>query len=91
MDIHVLILYVYGYSNIQMSYNFLVGHTGLYRAFYNLIITIMPFVMKRYGRISAILVYRSTGPNIFSSFATAHHTAKGNEKLLLTHAHWFPC
>jgi hypothetical protein len=36
-------------------------------------------------------VYRSTGPNIFSSFATAHHTAKGNEKLLLTHAHWFPC
>jgi hypothetical protein len=61
MDIHVLILYVYGYSNIQMSYNFLVGHTGLYRAFYNLIITIMPFVMKRYGRISAILVFELGG------------------------------
>jgi hypothetical protein len=44
-----------------MSYNFLVGHTGLYRAFYNLIITIMPFVMKRYGRISAILVFEFGG------------------------------
>jgi hypothetical protein len=72
MDIHVLILYVYGYTNVQM-YNFLVGHTGLYRASYNLIITIMPFVMKRYGTISAILVfefrgggvYRSTGPNLY--------------------------
>jgi hypothetical protein len=60
MDIHVLILYVYGYTNVQM-YNFLVGHTGLYRASYNLIITIIPFVMKRYRTISAILVFEFRG------------------------------
>jgi hypothetical protein len=66
MDIHVLILYVYGYTNVQM-YNFLVGHTGLYRASYNLIITIMPFVMKRYGTISAILVFEFRGGGVYRS------------------------
>jgi hypothetical protein len=79
MDIHVLILYVYGYSNIQMSYNFLVGHTGLYRAFYNLIITIMPFVMKRYGRISAILVFELGGGGVYRS--TGHRKIDQTNRL----------
>jgi hypothetical protein len=78
MDIHVLILYVYGYTNVQM-YNFLVGHTGLYRASYNLIITIMPFVMKRYGTISAILVFEFRGGGVYRSTGHIYKRPAGDE------------